>query len=412
MSLMMVSILVSQALASNTLMIWDDKDAATSAMSVWTDLPVDTVDVVSLPLLLQKKEIFSTAEIGPCNANPNIPKNLNKLSENLDFARSALNNNKLKPAEVALDRAVAGLSCFSSAIDPQMVGELYMLRGKMYVYTDRPERAKDAYRHALIYNPEVECVGCEEALTSLFDVEDLQPNTGFVSQIDFLVHPGEGLLSVDGKPVARESSVLSVADGEHLVQVKKVDGSYGTYAISVEPEESVTVVISSAVSPEVFNWAKTESKKKDLSRLLKMVQPESTGPVYTYALGQLWRGYRNEAAWNRIDKDTPFADALPKRFIFGGSGVALTGFSTALYMLAKQADYVEQADLLKAQGDQEGFNEIAAKVDAAYRVQLLGWGAATVGSALAVTGLVMHGKEVAVTPLFGGLTGVSLTVRH
>ena len=408
----MVSIVVSQALASNTLMIWDDKEAATTALLTWTDLTESNVDTISLPLLLQEKELFSTAEIGLCNASPNIPKNLSKLSENLDFARSSINSNKLKPAEVALDRAVAGLSCFGSAIDPQIVGELYMLRGKLFIYTDRPARATDAYRQALIYNPEMECSGCESALTLRFEEAVESLNTEIVSQIDFLVHPGEGFLSVDGKPVAREDRVLPVAAGEHLIQVKKTDGSYGTYVMSVEPEGSVTVVISSAVSPAVFGWAKSESQRKDLSRLLKLVQPNSTGPVYTYALGELWRGYRNEAAWNRLDKDTPFADALPKRLIIGGSAVAVTGLSTALYMLAKQADYVEQADALKVQGDQVGFNEITVKVDAAYRVQLLGWGAATVGSALATVGFVLNGRTVSVAPLLGGTTGVSLSVRR
>jgi hypothetical protein len=412
MSLAMMLILVSQALASDTLMIWDEKAAATTALLAWTDMTESTVDTVSLPLLLQRKEVFSTSDIGGCDANPNVPKNWTKLSENIDFARKSINNNKLRPAEVALDRSIAGLSCFGTAIDTQIVGEVYMLRGKLFAYTDRPAFATDAYRQALIYNPQVECSGCELALTTRFESAIESLNAEPTGQIEFLVHPGEGRLSVDGKPIARDNRVVPVSSGGHLLQVQEPDGSFRSYAINVGKQDKVTVVISSAVSEDVFSWTQNESQREDLSRLLKLIQPESTGPVYTYAFGELWRGYRNEAAWTRIDKDTPFADALPKRLVVGGSALALTGVSTAIYMLVKEAGYVEEADLLKEQGDHDGWNAVSAKVDSAYHVQLLGWGAAAVGSALAVYGFVLNGETVSVAPLLGATSGIALSVRY
>jgi hypothetical protein len=336
-------------------------------------------------------------EIADCKTVATDSQTLTALTKS---AEGKLMYMELVDAAATLSTAADGLRCLTTPVDAAMAARIGFLRGVVSIELGDKAEAWDHFATATRYQPDL--------------VWDAQfPNTGEAllnatkselssTPIPLALVPTiteEGSLYVNGAQPSTPASSLALTPGEHLIQVRTADGITG-YTATLVAASTPSLLLPEMLAADALAQVATEEGRSELSRMVSMAF-ESGTPVYVAHDDLLWRTASGFGAWENLRPEQVPALSVADRTRLKSNAWLLGGITTTVAIGTVSALVVglnagkSARDLqtsIKAQFNDSSGAPVSgdvAKLEGAKNQQRFALVAASVGTALTMTGVVI-----------------------
>ena len=409
MPLVLAIVLGVSAYAADPVLVYQPTEGAIEEVAQWSEKPVDSLYAVSMTDLLasRKPEIVGGRSFHCAGA----PESHLKLRQTLDNAEKAVSYVKTQIARANLDAATDTLRCLMEPVNTKLVSRIFFMRGVVSLQEDDQASALNEFRQALLYDVGLEWDSAfPPEYRASFDLATEGIQGERTSRMQIIPHPGEQSLWVDGQQIPATRTDIGLSAGRHLVQI----GSSIVESIEVEigMNETISLVVPAAVPDTVLSWVLDPERQADLAIVLGILMP-GQGGTYVVTDGQVWWGVPGQSAWLRTDRDTDFADSLPKYSLISGGTLALTGASLAVYTLINDKRLVEMGLKAEDEMDEEGWGQAQEALDRSFSTRMLGISIAVAGTGLGTWGYLNRDSNLTSAPiLLPGGFGLMMNVRR
>lgn len=368
-----------------------------------------TVSLADLMLGRDPVAVGDDGEVTGCGDAPRSQEHLQKIVEQ---AQSHVDNLREGAARSALDVAAGTLVCLSDHVDPQLAARVFFLRGVTAHRDADLVAALAEFRQALIFHDSLEWDDAfspdikksfDAAVESMVDAQE--------GHLQFVPHPGDGALWVDGHPRPASDGTVAVPAGRHLIQIyKPLAGSVVSGMVDVLPSQVMEIVVPHAVPADALGWASDRERWRDLSNLFLAVPSLRDVPdVYVVHRGGVWRGSAGGAVWMQEGPSAGQARATALK-ITGGTLLAAGG-GLVTYGALRSSSLVTEAIDAQAVGDLDAYRSATSMVGGARAVGIVGGGVAAVGATSLVLGLGPWSAKTRVGPMASAM-GAQMSWTH
>ncbi len=201
-------------------------------------------------------------------------------------------------ARAALDEAIKDLDCLQGAVDPALASRAFYLRGIVNAADGDQAASRADFRRARLFAPAMAWdSNFAPSLEPNFDAIASEMKSARPVTLSVLPAPADGTFLLDGQPAHLINGAVGIADGEHYVQL--TGAAPVTLTLNVDSNSSPTIVIPSAVGPEVLDWASDSEKRGALTAVLVSALG-TDGVVYVVNPEVVWRVKLGGAAWDLV----------------------------------------------------------------------------------------------------------------
>lgn len=291
--------LISLAFAVDTV-VYPGGDPASSLKRVTDATGVASADLHALSvseLMANKAPTMVTGgHLAVCSGAPSSG---DTVKQSLSLAEGAIKYMEYGSARAALDAAIKDLGCLQSPVDAAQASRAFYLRGIVNAASGDQATSRDDFRRARLFAPTmVWDENFAPAARGTFDAIANEVKTAALVSLTVLPTPADGAVRIDGRPVQLIDGHTGLSVGDHYVQVG--DKPAVTFTLSVDGSTPPTLVVPSAVGPDVLDWASDGEKRAALSAVLVSALG-SEGTVYVVNPKVVWRVKLGGAAWDLVD---------------------------------------------------------------------------------------------------------------
>ena len=361
MQTLMPLILMGSAFAEGPTIIYpgDDASMAVTRVAATTKLDAEAIMPVTLSDITvgEAPVLFGPGQAKACGG---VPSTLSALRGAVERVESGVAYMEFEQAKAHLKTAVNALACLKEPVHPETGSRLHYLNGILLHASGNSDGATIAFTQAHHYQPGLTWDDYfPPDSKDLFDAAGsaLAEETSLTLAV--VPAPAEGALWIDGRAVTAPGGVVSLPEGDHLVQV--VSSETITVRLSVLPHESApneveaapgeaeeaeanvegagsaidpsrvthTLVVPAAVTNTDLTWADEDASRHNLEVILSAALGE--GDVVFIPLGAtVWTTTLGSGEWTALEVPT---GAMVNRsglkriagqsLFWGGAGIAV-----------------------------------------------------------------------------------------
>ena len=244
--------------------------------------------------------LLGAGEVSACGGTRQDMKSLRGAVER---AESGVSYMEFDQAISHLHTAITALACLEEPVHPSVAARLFFLQGVVFHAKANEPRALASFRQALSFEPDHiwDDYMAPDGKPLFEQAVEESRRSGRLS-VRLVPAPEDGTLWVDGRLVMAEKGAVSMAPGEHVVQVVgsqavtvrlRLD-SVDTEKPSAAPnQEPLTLVVPGAITAEHLGWVLDSEAQAALDIVLSAALRDGT-PVYL-SVGARCTGVRWEA---------------------------------------------------------------------------------------------------------------------
>ena len=284
-------------------------DAQTAAAAV-AGLPVDQLEPVSLPLLLQRPAgALGDATLRHCAGSPTSGAVVRAHVQRADLA---VRSGATAEAADHLDLGLTALGCLGERVEPAVAARLFLMRGALAAADGQTEVARGELRTALSFVPQLAWDAALPGTAELLQAEraahmdcPTAPSCAGGAPLRVLPSARSAGPWLDGRALAAGADPTPVPPGLHLLQVAGTGGLRSAW-LTVRGESSV-------VLPDALRRPLTPGAggPTDALRGLLALTLPGVSAAYVWADGGMWLVELDPAVPDRAALTTLQAPAAP-----------------------------------------------------------------------------------------------------
>ncbi len=386
-------ILVGSALAEGPTVIYpgDDASMAVTRVVATTKLDAETIKPVTLSDITvgEAPVLFGPGTAKACGG---VPSTMSALRGAVERAESGVAYMEFEQAKAHLKTAVNALACLKEPVHPETGSRLHYLNGILLHASGNNDGASIAFKQAHHFQPGLTWDDYfPPDSKDLFDAAGSALADETALTLAVVPAPAEGALWIDGRAVTAPGGIVSLPEGDHLVQV--VSAETTTVRLSVLPHEDTaeeeapaeeeataeseegtgeteatgeeaaaeesagaaidrsqvthTLVVPTAVTNTDLTWADEDASRQNLEIILSAALGEG-GVVFIPLGATVWTTTLGSGEWTALEvpsgamvSRTGIKRIAGQSLFWGGAGIAVgSGLYGAL-------NYIQAVDHMK-----------------------------------------------------------------
>lgn len=234
-------------------------------------------------------------QIEVCSGAPSSP---TAVRQSITLAEGGIKYMEYGSARAALDAAIKDLGCLQTPVDATQASRAFYLRGIVSAASGDQAGSRNDFRRARLFAPTmVWDDNFAPTARATFDAITNEVRSAPLVSLSVLPPPATGTFLLDGQPVNLVNGAVGLAPGEHFVQI--AGARLITLTLEVEGATPPTLVIPSAITPGVLEWAGDADQRASLSAVLVSALG-SEGTVYVANPSAVWRVRLGGSAWDLV----------------------------------------------------------------------------------------------------------------
>ena len=366
--------LIGSAFAEGPTVIYpgDDASMAVTRVAATTKLDAASIKPVTLSDITvgEAPVLFGPGAAKACGG---VPSTMSALRGAVERAESGVAYMEFEQAKAHLKTAVNALGCLKEPVHPETGSRLHYLNGILLHSSGNNDGASIAFKQAHHFQPGLTWDDYfPPDSKDLFDAAGSALAGETVLTLAVVPAPAEGALWIDGRAVTAPGGIVSLPEGDHLVQVVSAEtttvrlsviphqegaGEEAEASVEGEEEEEApgeseatgegaaaeegagaaidrslvthTLVVPTAVTNSDLTWADEDTSRQNLEIILSAALGEG-GVVYIPLGATVWTTTLGSGEWTALEVPT---GALVSRtgikriagqsLFWGGAGIAV-----------------------------------------------------------------------------------------
>ena len=227
---------LAQAEEATVIYPGDDASMAVTRVSATTELDAESIKPVTLSDITVggSPVLYGPGEAASCGG---VASTMSALRGAVKRAESGVAYMEFDQAKAHLKTAVNALACLNEPVHPETGSRLHYLQGILLHADGDNDSALAAYKKAHHYSPGLTWDDYfPPDSVELFDAAAAAVKSSVNLTLAEIPAPAAGALWVDGRSVTSQSGILSLVEGEHLIQV--VGNEAITVSLTLSPHEA------------------------------------------------------------------------------------------------------------------------------------------------------------------------------